>query len=221
MRVFIIPEKGPKRNLLEAARNLVAENGFDLVSVRDIAAAVNANIAAVNYHFGSRQNLIHLIISEILQPLIDQRLSSLDHAERQHPSKKIPSGEIIHLSVASIASTLEPSGIEQSLYYRLAGRILNLPDSQLPEDLAAARKNVRSRYLKALSRALPELPALDLALRFSLFDEGLAHNLTHAKPLAEPTAILENAIQSGQLLLGGTIPPSQPDDDNQPFLFDL
>ena len=43
--------------LLNAARKLFAERGFTRTSVRDIANEAGSNVAAVNYHFGNKQNL--------------------------------------------------------------------------------------------------------------------------------------------------------------------
>jgi AcrR family transcriptional regulator len=47
-----------KAALLEAAKRLIVERGYAGASVRELAAAAGTNIAAVNYHFGSRQRLL-------------------------------------------------------------------------------------------------------------------------------------------------------------------
>ncbi len=48
-----------KTALLGAARRLVGERGYAGASVREIAAAAGTNIGAVNYHFGSREELLN------------------------------------------------------------------------------------------------------------------------------------------------------------------
>ena len=50
-------EQDTKSALIEAAGELFAARGFDGTSVRAIAEHASANIAAVNYHFGSKDNL--------------------------------------------------------------------------------------------------------------------------------------------------------------------
>jgi len=50
--------EGTKLALIQAAGKLFAEKGFEGASVRAIADAAGANIAAVNYHFGSKENLL-------------------------------------------------------------------------------------------------------------------------------------------------------------------
>jgi len=44
--------------ILAAAERLYADRGFGDVTLRDIVAAANVNLAAVNYHFGSKDELI-------------------------------------------------------------------------------------------------------------------------------------------------------------------
>ncbi len=50
-----------------AAGELFAEHGVEGTSVRAIAAKCNANIAAVNYHFGSKENLYLVVIRYVLE----------------------------------------------------------------------------------------------------------------------------------------------------------
>src|SRR5210317_339126 len=43
--------------LLDEAEELFAQKGYHAVSVREITKAADSNLAAVNYHFGNKQNL--------------------------------------------------------------------------------------------------------------------------------------------------------------------
>lgn len=53
-----------KARLRRAALEVFARDGFAAAPVRDICAAAGANVAAINYHFGSKQNLYHEVIRE-------------------------------------------------------------------------------------------------------------------------------------------------------------
>src|ERR1700723_4478812 len=53
-----MPSDRTRALILDAAERLYAERGFGDVTLRDIAAAAGVNLAAVNYHFGSKDELI-------------------------------------------------------------------------------------------------------------------------------------------------------------------
>jgi AcrR family transcriptional regulator len=58
--------------ILQAARPLFARNGFDGTSVRDITAAAGVNLAAVTYHFESKQQLYLALLEQIMQPIAER-----------------------------------------------------------------------------------------------------------------------------------------------------
>jgi AcrR family transcriptional regulator len=53
-----MPSDRTRALILDAAERLYAERGFGDVTLRDIVAAAGVNLAAVNYHFGSKDELI-------------------------------------------------------------------------------------------------------------------------------------------------------------------
>lgn len=55
-----------RARLLEAGVRLFAENGFKGVSVRELCAAADANVAAIQYHFGGKDGLYHAIFTTTL-----------------------------------------------------------------------------------------------------------------------------------------------------------
>jgi AcrR family transcriptional regulator len=70
-----------ERRLLLAAERLFAERGIDAVSVRAINAAAGANVAAVHYHFGSKEALLEALIHERSQEVSERRGVLLDRLE--------------------------------------------------------------------------------------------------------------------------------------------
>src|SRR5215471_19103882 len=63
-----VSDQETRQRLLEAAVQLFAERGFQNVTVRDICAAAEANVAAVNYYFRDKWGLY----KEILEGIIEQ-----------------------------------------------------------------------------------------------------------------------------------------------------
>lgn len=66
------------QKLLDAAEKLFAEKGFDGTSVRDITAEAKCNVAAVNYHFGSKEKLYTEVFRRKLTVLRDVRVRRID-----------------------------------------------------------------------------------------------------------------------------------------------
>jgi AcrR family transcriptional regulator len=76
-----MPSDQTRTAILAAAERLYAERGFGDVTLRDIVAEANVNLAAVNYHFGSKDELIaELFVSRSLA-LNRERLGDLKAAE--------------------------------------------------------------------------------------------------------------------------------------------
>jgi AcrR family transcriptional regulator len=72
--------------ILDAAQKLFAEKGLDATSVRDITTEAECNVAAVNYHFGGKENLYVESFRAMLGPLRDQRMAMMDELMRREPA---------------------------------------------------------------------------------------------------------------------------------------
>lgn len=67
-----------RERLLDAAKELIAAKGYSGTSLREVTGAAGANLAAVNYHFGSKAELAEAVLKRHLVPLNEQRLVLLD-----------------------------------------------------------------------------------------------------------------------------------------------
>ncbi|HXY62671.1 MAG TPA: helix-turn-helix domain-containing protein [Nitrospirota bacterium] len=62
---------GTAMRILSAATRLFAAHGYDGTTTKDICQAAGANIAALHYHFGSKENLYHKIIEQFATERLD------------------------------------------------------------------------------------------------------------------------------------------------------
>src|ERR1700690_363223 len=84
------PKRTTKDKLMDAAEKLFARSGFHGTSLRDITAAAGVDLALVNYHFGSKKQLLTAVIErrgtvlneERLRRLAQVRLDAAPHAPR-------------------------------------------------------------------------------------------------------------------------------------------
>ncbi len=58
------PREDTADRIVSAATRLFADRGYDGTSVKDISDAAQVNIAAIHYHFGSKENLYRHIIRQ-------------------------------------------------------------------------------------------------------------------------------------------------------------
>ena len=72
--------KQTKARIIEAAEYLFALQGYRQTSMREITARADVNLASVNYHFGSKKNLIQAVLKryfDVMMPQIDEALAKL------------------------------------------------------------------------------------------------------------------------------------------------
>ena len=67
-------QKDTARSILDAAEELFSERGFAETSLRNITTKADVNLAAVNYHFGSKKSLIQAVFARFLNPFVIEGL---------------------------------------------------------------------------------------------------------------------------------------------------
>jgi TetR/AcrR family transcriptional regulator, regulator of cefoperazone and chloramphenicol sensitivity len=127
--------------LLEAAERLFADRGFKKVSVRDICRAAHANVAAVNYHFGSKLSLYR----EVLKTAIDGMRTTTETARQEGEGQ--PPEEKLRLFLTIFLNRLLTSTSET--LHRLIHREMNDPTPAL-DDLVERGVRPRVEYLKGI-----------------------------------------------------------------------
>jgi AcrR family transcriptional regulator len=69
--------KPVRQRLIDAAEQLFAEHGWNGVSIRTIANAADVSLAALNYHFGEKENLLAEIFAARARPIAEKRMRLL------------------------------------------------------------------------------------------------------------------------------------------------
>jgi AcrR family transcriptional regulator len=186
MRAVTIPESGSKKKLLDAAEQLFADKGFEAVSVRDITQLAKTNVAAVNYHFGSRDGLLSLVMMRYMLPVTEERLARLEAIERKWAGGGAPLEEIIDALVRPLVGQVKKSELTERLFYKLLGRIFRQQADGLPAPVEEQLRQVMDRFTRAFSKALPTVDSEDLIWRMHFMVGGMIHLLTHQNMLHRP-----------------------------------
>jgi len=146
--------------LIDTAVRLFGERGIEATSLRALTEAAQTNIAAVNYHFGSKEGLLRAVINQTMQVTNRERGRRLDELEAAPGSPSVAA--LVRAFVEPGADLLEGHGADVA---RFIGRMVSEPDPRARQIFAEQVDPVEGRYLIALGRALPGLD--DDGIRFA------------------------------------------------------
>jgi len=152
-----------KNKILDAADVLFADKGFNGTSLREITSQANVNLAAVNYHFGSKKELIKAVMSRYmdeLSPQLESALLLICQAE-QKPNLH----EVFSAFIEPLLNLNEFKENGTSTFLQLLGR--GYTDSQgfLRWFLTTQYPNVFTNFTKAVKIAYPELTTEEMFWR--------------------------------------------------------
>jgi len=163
--------KGTKERLLDTAEWLFAMEGIQATSLRDITVKAHANLAAVNYHFGTKDKLTEAVFARRLIPLNRERLRLLDEAEARAGDQP-PSLQAILLAIFTPSVQLWR---EVPFYMYLEGRLQYEPDEKLHLFFLSHLEEVVRRFSSAMTRALPDVPLEELFWRMHFLYGAMIH----------------------------------------------
>ncbi len=152
--------------ILDAAERLFTAQGYDGTSMRQITGAAGVNLAAVNYHFGTKEALMQEVFRRRLAWLNGERLRVLNEMERKAAGKPLKPSQIVEGFFGTLLSMAEDESLGGITFLRLLGRTLSDPSQFIRSFLANEYQEVIERYKTALFKALPEVPRAEIAWRF-------------------------------------------------------
>ncbi len=180
-----------KTRILDAAEHLFASDGFHSTSLRAITSQAQANLAAVNYHFGSKGALLQAVFERRLLPLNQIRRELLEQA-LSNARQQNTAPRTVDLLRAFIEPTLafrqsEPGARD---FITLVGRALVEPDPTVRDCFTALVTPLFQQLMAALRLALPQIPPgiLQTRLQFTLGAMGHTMCMIGRPPLQFPDA---------------------------------
>jgi AcrR family transcriptional regulator len=176
--------------LLTAAERLIAEQGVDAVSVRAVNAAAGANVAAVHYHFGSKEALVDAVLERRMAELTRWRASRLDAIETDPRPTVRAVVEALVVPIADFGA--DPRGDGRTYVRFLAA--LDVAGDAWRLRMGEAFAPQYERVATALARAAPEIPTPVLEFRL-----GLA-GTTILATLADPARAWRPWARAGRAL---------------------
>jgi AcrR family transcriptional regulator len=157
---------GTPERLIAAVERLLAERCDLDPPLRDITQAAGTNVAAVNYHFGSKAALVTAVIERALTEHADMMLDSVHALANAQPP---PSVEQILWAWMHVIADVTSNAV----LARISARIVAGPPAELGELVETAIAEPRARLRNLLSDRLPQLSAEELGFRMDMAALGL------------------------------------------------
>lgn len=177
--------RGARERLLDAAEKLFAERGFEATSVRDITGEAKCNLAAVNYHFGSKEDLYKAAFVRLARELRAWRERRLQ-ADLRRAAR---TGRLEKLLRSFVIAFLEEFGSEErrrrlDAFIESEIRNQHLPPETFFRELLEATQRLA---LEMMRRAVPRLDTKNA----NFCVESLMGLLIHARKIRALTPPFE------------------------------
>nr|WP_297461231.1 TetR/AcrR family transcriptional regulator [uncultured Halomonas sp.] len=143
--------------ILDTAEVLFAERGFAETSLRNITSKAKVNLAAVNYHFGSKKSLIQAVFARYLDPFTERFHAALDDLEAHYGDQPIPL-EVLLESMAQTVLEVPAERNSLKVFMRLLGLAYTQAQGHLRRYIQEHYGSVFTRFVELVRRATPDLP---------------------------------------------------------------
>ncbi len=190
-----------KTRLLDAAEALFLEHGFEATSLRAITAAAGVNLAGVNYHFGSKEELFQAVLTRRLDPMNQARLDLLSRMEQDAPTAPLACEKILaalFIPALNLARDPERGGKN---FLRLLGRAYADPAPFIRQFLSEQYAVMIARFKAAFARALPDLPRKELSWRLHFLMGALSYTLAGTDALKLIAELAPGETDTDEILL--------------------
>ena len=165
-----------KQRILDVAERMFADHGYAGSSLRSIIGEADVNLAAIHYHFKSKEALLEAVLVRRFEPLSEERLALLDRCE-QESGRKGPVLEDVLMAFFGPPMRMILSSEEGRVFGKLVGR---LHSESGPFFVGIMKKHfgpLSQRFRAALGRSLPELEPDELYWRIHFAIGVMAHTL--------------------------------------------
>jgi len=172
-----------KELILDTAEKLFAENGIDAVSLRTIISEAGVNLAAIHYHYGSKDSLVKEVFARRILPVNRQRLMLLDECEARAGEGTLAVEDVLR-AFFSPAIRLSLDKERGHVFIRLCGRFWAEVGNKMQAEFEELFREVLRRFLAAFRRALPHLSEKEIFWRAHFAVGGMVHTMVDSERLA-------------------------------------
>ena len=178
-----------KDRILGAAEELFAQHGFAGTSLRQVTSRADVNIAAVNYHFGSKENLVNEVFRRRMDEMSKRRLAALKAAQSGHPGELEPVLAAFVEPALAMAQDRHGGGA----FIRVIARAYAEKNDSLRKFLSDQYGHVLREFAKAIAACVPDLSKEELYWRLDFLAGALTYAMADFGLIKRPANTAEAA----------------------------
>jgi AcrR family transcriptional regulator len=190
-----------KTRILDAAEQLFMEHGFEATSLRSLTSAAGVNLAAVNYHFGSKEELFQAVLTRRLDPMNQERITLLGKIEREGMGRVLSCERILFAMMIPALRLARDEERGGKNFLRLLGRAYADPAPFIRHFLSEQYAEMIGRYKEAFHKALPHLSRQELTWRLHFVMGALSYTLAGTDALKLFAQVTATDKDNDELLL--------------------
>ena len=182
-----LPHFSTKDRILHAAEELFAQQGFASTSLRQVTSRADVNIAAVNYHFGSKDNLVNEVFRRRMDDMSRDRLQTLQAAMATYPGELEPILAAFVEPALAMAQDRHGGGA----FIRVIARAYAESNDSLRKYLSDQYGHVLRDFAKALAACVPGLGKEALYWRLDFLSGALTYAMADFGLIKRPAGVSE------------------------------
>ncbi len=171
--------------IIEAAEIEFAMNGFSGASIRHITSSAGVNTAAINYHFGTKEDLFKEVFRYRIEPINNERLTMLDEAYAKNDGQPLPLTQVVEIIIRPLFTKLMGKDSNNFHFLRAMGKGMSEDRDFMKTLHHDILQQVIDRFSQAISESLgqPDFTKMGYGMHFlscSLMGAMMKHsNLEH------------------------------------------
>ncbi len=173
------------RQIQKAAEALFAEQGFGETTMRQITHAASVNLAAVNYHFGSKQGLIQAVAEKYLTPFTGHLSDAVSTCQYVHADMTVSTEELLEMLMRALLHVHQSNGYALAIFSRLMDLSYAPGQEELRDFLIERYSESMQAFLELLRKDAAPMQddeffwRLHFLLGSMIFTLSNYHTLTH------------------------------------------
>ena len=176
-----------KEQILNVAEHMIAERGFAGTTLRSVVRKAGVNLAAVHYHFGSKEELFRATVARIAQPVVEHELAALRKLQEEKESPSVE--DILTAFLEAPLKLLMGDESSRMVRAQFMGRCRTEPEPI--QSIAAQQFDASCQaFLDALQRSLPNQSRSQLQWKFDL---AIATLIRVQAEAGKPNAVLPSS----------------------------